>query len=169
LIFASVIGRGREPLVLGVAVFVIDEYDVSSVAVEQCGGDRRAVAARAVDPQLAVRRNIGDAFGQLVQRDVDRTAYVAAIEFAPLTDIEHDDIAVAERIGQLLEVRDAVTAQVGPIGQGADVAAGVAGEAVNPDAGKFALRLGDLLGVADQRQGCTPGVQPAKVVDERAG
>ena len=89
--------------------------------------------------------NLGDALGQFVQRDIERTAHVAAIEFAGLADIEHGDTVFIEQIGERGEFGDSVTAQLGPVGQVADVAAGAAGEAIDADAGEFTLGVGDLL------------------------
>jgi hypothetical protein len=154
----------------GVVVIVVDEHDLAVVPVEQRSGDRCAVSAGAVDPQFAVGGNLGNPFRQLVQREVDRTAYMALIEFARLANIEHDDTVIIHHIGEVLEVGDAVVAQCPSVSQRADVPAGAAGEPIDADAGQFALGIGDLFGVlAYQGQRRAPCIKPAKVVDEGVG
>ena len=49
---------------------------------------------------------------------------MTGVEFDWLADIEHDDTALAEHIGEVLEGRDAVTSQLRPVSRRASVAGG---------------------------------------------
>src|SRR6202049_4105568 len=91
-------GWGGQPCGHGVVEGVVDVDDVATGPVEQARGDRRAVAAGAVHPELAGRQRVE--FGeQLVQRNVRCPGDEAGGVFVVAADVEDHHVGVGGGVG----------------------------------------------------------------------
>ena len=70
---------------------VVDQHDVAAGAVEEARGDGRAVAGRAVHPDLA-GRDLVETVGQLVHGDVEGAGEVAGSPLLGASYVQHDGV-----------------------------------------------------------------------------
>jgi hypothetical protein len=122
---------------------VVDEDGGAPSAGEQRRGQRGAVPGGAVDPHLPVGRHLVHPPGELVERDVLRAGDgVPALALVLATDVEDVDVVVGHRLGQALEVGDAVAAPVDAGAVAVHPAGGLRRGTVDADADQLTLRLG---------------------------
>jgi hypothetical protein len=94
--------RGCKVCVVRPCVPVVDVDDPPAGRGQQRRGDGGAVTRGAVHPHLALGY-LGEAGGQVLERDVYRSVQVAVLPFEAPAHIQDDDLAVVAYLGQVGE------------------------------------------------------------------